>query len=81
MSVTKEGLELPEDEEEKKQFEEEKKQYEDLCKTVKDILGNKVEKVVISNRIVDSPCVLVTGQFGWSANMSRIMKSQVLKDS
>ncbi|KAI3633024.1 hypothetical protein MIR68_009099 [Amoeboaphelidium protococcarum] len=81
VSVTKEGLELPEDEEEKKQFEEEKKQYEDLCKTVKDILGSKVEKVVISNRIVDSPCVLVTGQFGWSANMSRIMKSQVLKDS
>lgn len=67
--VTKEGLELEESEEEKKQREEEVKQFEDLCKTIKEALGDKVEKVVVSNRITDSPCVLVTGQFGWSANM------------
>jgi len=79
--VTKEGLELEEDEEEKKKREEDKKAFENLSKHMKEILGDKVEKVVISNRISDSPCVLATGQFGWSANMERIMKAQALRDS
>lgn len=79
--VTKEGLKLPEDEEEKQQLEEKKKDFEPFCKQLKDILGEKVEKVELSNLIVDSPCCLVTGQFGWSANMERIMKAQALRDS
>jgi molecular chaperone HtpG len=79
--ATKEGLELEEDEDEKKEREEEQAKMESLCTTIKDILGSKVEKVMISNRIVDSPCCLVTGQFGWSANMERIMKAQALRDS
>jgi len=53
----------------KKQKEEEKKSYENLCKKVKEVLGDKIEKVVLSNRVVNSPCCLVTGEFGWSANM------------
>jgi len=79
--ATKEGLDLGLTEEEKKKAEEEKAAFEDLCKKVKDILGKKVEKVIISDRMVGSPCSLVTGEFGWSANMQRIMRAQALRDS
>jgi molecular chaperone HtpG len=75
------GLEIDEDEEEKKRLEELKSTFEPLTRIMKDILGDRVEKVVVSDRIVDSPCVLVTGEYGWSANMERIMKAQALRDS
>ena len=81
VSVTKEGLELPEEEEEKKRFEELKSKFEPLCKTMKDVLDKKVEKVVISQRLVTSPCCIVTSQYGWTANMERIMKAQALRDT
>ena len=81
VSVTKEGLELPEDEEEKKKRESDNEKYDNLCKVMKDILDKKVEKVTISNRLVSSPCCIVTSQYGWSANMERIMKAQALRDS
>jgi len=81
VSVTKEGLELPEDEDEKKKREEDKEKYEPLCKVMKDILDKKVEKVLISNRLVSSPCCIVTSQYGWSATMERIMKAQALRDT
>jgi len=81
VSVTKEGLKLEESEDEKKKAEEEKAKNEGLLKVIKEYLGDRVEKVVLSNRIVDSPCVLVTGEYGWSANMERIMKAQALRDS
>merc|ERR1719203_1697346 len=81
LSATKEGLKIEEDEEEKKAFEEAKAKTEGLCKLMKEVLDDKVEKVVISNRLADSPCVLVTGEYGWSANMERIMKAQALRDS
>merc|ERR1711944_328466 len=81
VSVTKEGLELPEDEEEKKKKEADKAKFEPLCKVMKDILDKKVEKVVVSNRLVNSPCCIVTSQYGWTANMERIMKAQALRDT
>merc|ERR1719327_588458 len=81
LSATKEGLEMEEDEDEKKAFEEAKAKSEGLCKLMKEVLDDKVEKVVISNRLADSPCCLVTGEYGWSANMERIMKAQALRDA
>jgi molecular chaperone HtpG len=81
VAVTKEGLKIDETDEEKKKFEELKSQFESLCKVIKEVLGDKVEKVTISERIVQSPCVLVTGEYGWSANMERIMKAQALRDN
>ena len=80
-SVTKEGLDLEDTEDEKKKQEELKAKFEHLCKLMKDILGDKVEKVVLGTRIDESPCVLVTSEYGWSANMERIMKAQALRDS
>merc|ERR1719164_149569 len=79
--ATKEGLQLDETDEEKKQFEEEKAKTEGLCKLMKEVLDSKVEKVIVSSRIVESPCCLVTGEYGWTANMERIMKAQALRDS
>ncbi|KAG6479104.1 heat shock protein 81-1-like [Zingiber officinale] len=81
VSATKEGLKLEESEEEKKKKETLKEKFEGLCKAIKEVLGDKVEKVVVSERVVDSPCCLVTGEYGWTANMERIMKAQALKDS
>merc|ERR1711934_983874 len=81
MAVTKEGLDLEKTEDEKKEFEEKKAACETLCKLMKEVLGDKVEKVVVSERLSSSPCCLVTGEYGWSANMERIMKAQALKDS
>ncbi|KAF2988301.1 hypothetical protein EK904_001956 [Melospiza melodia maxima] len=81
VSVTKEGLELPEDEEEKKKMEESKAKFENLCKLMKEILDKKVEKVTVSNRLVSSPCCIVTSTYGWTANMERIMKAQALRDN
>jgi molecular chaperone HtpG len=79
--ATKEGLKLNETEDEKKSFEEAKAASEGLCKLIKEVLDDKVEKVVVSNRLEQAPCCLVTGEYGWSANMERIMKAQALRDA
>lgn len=80
-SITKEGLDLADTEDEKKKFEELKAEFEPLCKTIKELLHDKVEKVVVTQNLAESPCILTTSEFGWSANMERIMKAQALRDN
>merc|ERR1711918_219182 len=75
------GLAMEDTEDEKKEFEEANAASEGLCKLMKEVLDDKVDKVIVSGRLADSPCVLVTGEYGWSANMERIMKAQALRDS
>jgi len=81
VNITKEGVEISKDEDEKKLFEEKKATFEPLCKKMKEILGDKVEEVLVGDAMVESPAQLVTTEYGWSANMQRIMKAQVLRDN
>lgn len=77
-SATKDDLKFDETDDNLEQL---KKETESLCKLIKETLGDKIEKAVCSERIVSSPCCLVTGGYGWSANMERIMKAQALSNN
>uniref|UniRef100_A0A803QQQ3 Histidine kinase/HSP90-like ATPase domain-containing protein n=1 Tax=Cannabis sativa TaxID=3483 RepID=A0A803QQQ3_CANSA len=79
VDISKEDLELGDEDEVKER--ETKQEYTLLCDWIKQQLGDKVAKVQVSNRLSSSPCVLVSGKFGWSANMERLMKAQALGDT
>jgi molecular chaperone HtpG len=74
--ITKENLDLFQDDSEKEEFEQAKNEYKNVCDFIKSTLSDEVEKVVVSNKLSDSPCVLSTSEFGWTANMQRILKAQ-----
>ncbi|KAI3953650.1 hypothetical protein MKW98_017474 [Papaver atlanticum] len=79
VDISKEDLELGDEDEVKDR--EDKQEYNLLCDWMKQQLGDKVAKVQLSKRLSSSPCVLVSGKFGWSANMERLMKAQTLGDT
>jgi len=79
--ITKGGIDLNDTEEEKQDKEKLVDQMKVVCETIKETLGEKVEKVEVSTRVVNSPCCIVTGEHGWSANMERIMKAQALRNN
>merc|ERR1711991_832584 len=81
-SITKENLKFGDEEEvDKKITELYAENFKPLTDWMKSIYGEKVEKISVSNRIVDTPCLLVTSQYGYSANMERIMQSQAFADT
>jgi len=81
-SVTKEGLKFGDEEEvDTKRAELYKDQFKPLTKWMKDTYGDKVEKVSVSARLAATPCIFVTSQYGYSANMERIMQSQAFADN
>merc|ERR1712196_241869 len=82
VDASKEALDLgEEDDTDKTAREALAEEYKDLTEWMKTSLGEQVEKVEVSNRLTDTPCVLVTSKFGWSANMERIMKAQAMGDA
>lgn len=75
VSASKEGLDIPETDKEKEKHEKDKSRFDSLCKVMKDILGNKIEKVFVGNQLVQSPSCIVTSQNGWTANLERLVKA------
>ncbi|XP_052201566.1 endoplasmin homolog [Diospyros lotus] len=77
-NVSKEGLKMGKDSKDK----ELKESFKELTKWWKGALASdNVDDVKVSNRLADTPCVVVTSKYGWSANMERIMQSQTLSDA
>merc|ERR1711871_198194 len=81
-SITKENLKFGDEEDvDKKRDELYTQNFKSLTDWMKNVYGDKVEKITVSNRVVDTPCLLVTSQYGYSANMERIMQSQAFADN
>jgi heat shock protein beta len=76
-SITKEGLDLGD----KEKLTKQKEELKPLTDWLASVYGDRVKEVTVSNRIAKSPCVLVSGQYGWSANMERIMKAQTFANA
>merc|ERR1719168_276870 len=75
-AITKEGLDLNEGRAAKKYMEDKEEEFEDLTEWLKDVYGDKVTKVTLSNRLEETPMIIVTTKYGYSANMERIARRQ-----
>jgi len=82
-SLTKEGVKFGDEDEDmaKKRAKVYKETFKPLTKFFKDTLGSKIAKVVVSERAVNEPAIIVASQYGQSANMERIMRAQTFADS
>ena len=81
LSITKDRLEFDQTKDEKDKYDNEATNYKTLCEFIKKTLDTHIQSVVVSTRLTNSPCILVTGEYGLSANMERIMKAQALQDT
>jgi heat shock protein 90kDa beta len=77
-NVSKEGLKLGKD----SRLKDLKESFKELTEWWKKALESEsVDSVKVSSRLHDTPCVVVTSKYGWSANMEKIMQAQTLSDS
>lgn len=79
-STQKASMSVDETPEEKRRFKRVEKLYDPLLKWLKSRLGGKVTKVEVSRRLVDAPCAVVASQWGYSAQMEKVMKTQTFAD-
>merc|ERR1711934_32223 len=78
MGANKENLKFDDDEAEEKKIKKLGETHKKLTDWIKETLGSKVEKAVVSNRLLETPAIIVSSQYGWSTNMERIMKAQTM---
>jgi len=78
MGANKENLKLDDDETEEKKLKKLTEMHKKLTDWMKETLGTKIEKAVVSNRLLETPAIIVSSQYGWSTNMERIMKAQTM---
>merc|ERR1719502_1239067 len=80
INASREGLKLEEGDKDKKREEKYKEMFKPLLDYVKESLGKKVEKVSVSKHLVKSPVVVLSADYGWTAQMEKVMKSQAFAD-
>jgi len=78
MGANKENLKFDDDDEEEKKLKKLQEMHKPLTDWLKETLGSKIEKAVVTNRLLETPAVIVSSQYGWSTNMERIMKAQTM---
>merc|ERR1712146_216555 len=78
MGANKENLKLDDDDADEKKLKKLRETHKKLTDWFKETLGSKIEKAVVSNRLLETPAIVVSSQYGWSTNMERIMKAQTM---
>merc|ERR1719240_1814528 len=78
MGANKENLKFDDDAEDEAKVKKLGETHKQLTDWMKETLGAKIEKAVVSNRLLETPAIIVSSQYGWSTNMERIMKAQTM---